>query len=268
MSALRRPAVAGRFYPGEPTVLERTVDDLLAAARPTAPASEPGADGSLKAIVVPHAGYVYSGAVAAHAYAPVAAARERIERVILLGPAHYVPTRIALSSAEAFETPLGEVRLDRAALDLLAGFDDVVVDDAAHAPEHSLEVQLPFLQRVLHHFALVPVVVGQARDEAIAEVVDALWGGPETLVVVSTDLSHYLDHETAASVDRATAAAIVRCDVDAIGATMACGARPLRALLLQATHAGLDVEIIRLCDSTDAGGPDDRVVGYGAFALR
>lgn len=267
MTVVRRPAVAGRFYPADPAVLTATVDELLAAARDDASAHDAAAVPP-KAVVAPHAGYVYSGAVAARAYARVEAARATVERVVLLGPAHYVPTRIALSAADAFATPLGEIPLDRSALDALAGFDDVVVDDAAHAPEHSLEVQLPFLQRVLDDFVLVPVVVGSASDDATATAIDALWGGPETLVVVSTDLSHYLDHDTARSVDRATASAIVGRDPGAIGSTAACGARPLRGLLLEATRASLDVEMVSLRDSSDAGGPLDRVVGYGAFALR
>jgi hypothetical protein len=263
----RRPAVAGRFYPDDPSILAATVDDLLANARDGRRATAAVGDAP-KAVVAPHAGYMYSGPVAAHAYVPVEARRDRVERVVLLGPAHYIPTRIALSGADAFVTPLGVVPVDASARVLLAGADQVLVDDAAHAPEHSLEVQLPFLQRVLDGFTLVPIVVGQATDDAIAAVIDALWGGPETLVVVSTDLSHYLDHDTAAAIDRETAAAIVRRDAAAIGATAACGARPLRGLLLAATRSGLDVELVALRDSSDAGGPPDRVVGYGAFALR
>lgn len=263
----RRPAVAGRFYPDDPSTLAATVDGLLASAR-----DEQRSTGATrhapKAIVAPHAGYMYSGPVAAHAYVPVEALRDRVRRVVLLGPAHYIPTRIALSGADGFVTPLGVVPLDASAREVLAGMDQVLLDDAAHAPEHSLEVQLPFLQRVLDDFTLVPVVVGQASDDAIAAVIDALWGGPETLVVVSTDLSHYLDHDTATAIDRETAAAIVRRDAAAIGATAACGARPLRGLLLTATRSGLDVELVALRDSSDAGGPPDRVVGYGAFALR
>jgi AmmeMemoRadiSam system protein B len=263
MTTVRPPAVAGLFYPGDAATLASTVDDLLreAGTSETTPARAP------KALIAPHAGYVYSGPVAARAYARLRDAARSVERVVLLGPAHYVPTGIALSSASAFSTPLGDVPVEPV-IDALRGRDAVEVDDRAHGPEHSLEVQLPFLQRVLGEFRLVPIVVGDARDEAIRAVVDRLWGGDETLVVVSTDLSHYLDHAAATDVDRATAAAILRRDPRAIGAHAACGARPLRGLLLEADSQSLDVEQLALCNSGDTAGPKDRVVGYGAFALR
>ena len=258
---VRPAAVAGRFYPGDAATLRTTVDDELARARVwSGPVPE--------ALIVPHAGYVYSGPVAATGYATLATARDTIRRVVLLGPAHYVGfDGIGVSSADAFATPLGDVPVDTELRARVLALPGVHVQDAAHGPEHSLEVHLPFLQRALTDFALLPLVVGRAPGDIVAAVIEAVWDGPETLVVVSTDLSHYLDHDTAARRDRATAANVINGDFDAIAPDDACGAYPLRGLLGTARTRGLAVELLDLRNSGDTAGPRDRVVGYAAFAV-
>jgi AmmeMemoRadiSam system protein B/AmmeMemoRadiSam system protein A len=259
----RPPAVAGLFYPGVAHRLEEAVAGLLAEAAPPETAST-----DVKALIVPHAGYLYSGPVAASAYACVAALRDRVERVVLLGPAHRVPLRgLAAPRATAFRTPLGDVPVDRAAVDALADLPQVAVSDAPHAPEHSLEVQLPFLQHLLGAFSLVPLVVGDASDEDVAEVLERLWGGPETLVVISSDLSHYEDYETARRLDTATTEAIERLDADALDWDSACGRIPVRGLLVLARRRGLVARTLDLRSSGDTAGDRDRVVGYGAWAF-
>src|SRR5262245_9058240 len=258
---VRPAAVAGRFYPGDAATLRATVDDELARARPwSGPTPE--------ALVLPHAGYMYSGPIAATGYATLVPARDTIHRVVLLGPAHYVGFEgVAVSSADAFATPLGDVRVDGALRERVLALPGVRVHDAAHAPEHSLEVHLPFLQRALADFTLLPLVVGRAPTETVAAVIEAVWGEPDVLVIVSTDLSHYLDHDTAARRDRATAAAVVNGDLDEIAPDDACGAYPLRGLLAAARARDLAVELLDLRNSGDTAGPRDRVVGYAAFAL-
>ena len=211
---------------------------------------------------------MYSGPVAASAYQRVAPLGHRIERVVLLGPSHRVAFRgMALSTADAFATPLGTVAVDRAAVEGCLGLPGVVVRDDAHALEHSLEVQLPFLQSVLASFELVPVVVGDATAAEVAGLLDHLWGGPETLIVVSTDLSHYLAYDDAVRLDARTAAAVVARRHHQVGDHDACGCRPLRGLLRTADQRHLGVELIDLRTSGDTAGPRDQVVGYGAFAL-
>ncbi len=260
---VRPPAVAGTFYPAEPAALRAALRRSFADA-----VAEPVVVDAPKALVVPHAGYVYSGPVAASAYQRIAPVGHRIHRVVLLGPSHRVAFRgMALSTADEFATPLGPVPLDRAAVDSCAGLPGVVVSDAPHALEHSLEVHLPFLQSVLPAFALVPVVVGDASAEEVAGLLEHLWGGPETLVVVSTDLSHYLTYDEAVRVDARTAAAIVARRSEDVRDHDACGCRPLRGLLRTAAHRHLVVEQIDLRNSGDTAGPRDQVVGYGAFAL-
>ena len=251
----RPPAVAGTFYPARPDALRAAVDEAFAGA---APAPAAGEEGTPKALIAPHAGYVYSGPVAASAYARVRD-RHEISRVVLLGPSHRVPLRgVAVPDADGFDTPLGTVPLERA---------DLPVDDAPHALEHSLEVHVPFLQAALGEFTLLAIVVGHAGADEVAAVIDAHWGGPETLVVVSTDLSHYHDQATAGRLDRRTAAAIVRRDPVGIGEHDACGCRPLRGLLEVARRREQDVRLLDLRNSGDTAGPRDRVVGYGAFAV-
>jgi len=258
-SRIRPPAVAGLFYPAEPDTLRRALAALLA---------EPAAGvGGCKALIAPHAGYVYSGTTAAAAYTELGAAATQVRRVVLLGPSHRVPFRgVALTRADAYATPLGLVPTDAGATERVRALPQVGVLDEAHGPEHSLEVHLPFLQAALGEFTLVPLVVGEAAPESVAEVIEVLWGGPETLVVVSTDLSHYLDYDTARRVDRETTRAIKALETT-IRPEQACGSRPLNGLLLYARTHGLGVRTLKLTSSGDTAGPRDRVVGYGAYAL-
>ena len=262
MSSVRPPAVAGTFYPADARTLAADVDALLAATTDTADAAE-----APKALIVPHAGYVYSGPVAARAYARLRGARARIRRVVLLGPVHRVPVRgLALPGAEAFATPLGSIQLDLDACARLRSLPQVVESAPAHRLEHSLEVHLPFLQRVLEDFTLVPLAVGDASAEEVAQVLDILWGGAETLIVVSSDLSHYLPYAHARTADAKTAAMIVALDTD-IGHDQACGGTPVNGLALVAKRRGLTVELVDLRNSGDTAGSRDRVVGYGSFVL-
>jgi len=263
MERVRPAAVSGLFYPGDKAALEAEVGRMLAAA-----VAAPGAPGPPKALIVPHAGYVYSGPVAASAYRLLKGARG-ITRVVLLGPVHHTPVRgLALPAADAFVTPLGEVPVDREAAARLEGLPQVTVNGAAHAPEHSLEVQLPFLQHQLGAFRLLPLAVGDATPSEVAECLERVWGGPETLIVVSSDLSHYLPYDVARRVDRETADAILGLKAHAIGHEHACGATPVWGLLQVARRKGLKVDLLDLRNSGDTEGDRDRVVGYGAFALR
>ena len=262
MTAIRPTAVAGTFYPAEPDVLERQLEKFLSEAANTASPAVP------KAIIGPHAGYAYSGAVAARAYARLAAARGRISRVVLIGPSHYVAFRgLAVDIADAWATPAGTVPLDTDTIARLRQLPMVGELDAAYQREHALEVHVPFLRHVLGEFRLVPIVAGNAPPEAVAAVFDALWGGPETLIVVSTDLSHYLDYAACQRTDQRTAEAIERFDIDTLGPSDACGAVPTRGLLLAARRRGMAIERLDLRNSGDTAGPRDRVVGYGAWAL-
>lgn len=254
----RPPAVAGLFYPADPAGLRRELAQLLGAPM------EP--DRSPKALVVPHAGYVYSGPSAAAAYRTLAVARGQINRVVLLGPAHRVYVRgCALSSARAFTTPLGAIPLTTPS-SRLRSLPNVVVNDEAHAQEHALEVQLPFLQTVLSEFELLPIVVGEATAQEVAAVLHEVWGGEETLIVISSDLSHYLNYVDAADRDQATVAKILARAVD-LQSEEACGARPLNGFLLEARRRGLTGKVLNLCNSGDTAGSRDRVVGYCAVAF-
>jgi hypothetical protein len=228
-----------------------------------------GAGGGVpKAIIAPHAGYVYSGAIAGSAYASLTAERGVIRRIILLGPSHHAAFRgLATSSARAFASPLGDVPLDRGAVDRAEALPGVGVDDAAHEPEHCLEVQLPFLQRALNAFELVPLLVGDATPQQVGEVLAALWDGPETRLVVSSDLSHYHAYAAARSLDAAAARAIETLRWEDLDEDQACGCRPIRGLLHQARARGLRGRTLDLRNSGDTAGPRDRVVGYGAFAF-
>jgi MEMO1 family protein len=263
VTAIRPPAVAGTFYPADPAVLRQQIAGFLADAD-NAP---PTGSAPPKAIIGPHAGYIYSGAVAARAYARLAAARGKISRVVLIGPSHYVAFQgLVVDTADAWTTPSGTVPLDTEAIAKLrrAGVGEL---EAAYTREHALEVHVPFLRQVLGEFSLVPIVAGNASPEAVAAVFDALWGGPETLIVVSTDLSHYLGYDACQQTDAATAAAIERFDIDAIQPAGACGAVPTRGLLLAARRRGMTIQRLDLRNSGDTAGPRDRVVGYGAWAL-
>ena len=292
MSTIRPPAVAGMFYPAEPRQLARDVQQYLAEARPF--------DLVPKALIVPHAGYMYSGAIAATAYAtllspdrmeqnqsaqeeliggssrnrlaspvtshnrPIAS---RIRRVVLLGPTHRVAVRgLALPGADAFDTPLGRVMLDAAGARAIARLPQVGISAQAHALEHSLEVQLPFLQSVLTDFTLLPLAVGMATAEEVAEVLEAVWGGDETLIVISSDLSHYLPYATAQRVDQATAQSILKLQ-QPIPHDQACGGTPISGLIVAAQKHHLAPHLLDLRNSGDTAGSQDRVVGYAAFAF-
>jgi len=258
---VRPPAVAGSFYPADPRRLCAEVEAHLAAAAPAPPPAP-------RALIAPHAGYVYSGPVAGTAFRALAPRRAEIRRVVLLGPSHYVALRgLALPSAAAFSTPLGEVPLAADAAALLAGLPQVVIDDRPHEREHSLEVELPFLQVVLGSFELVPLAAGEAEPEEVAAVLEHLWDGDATLVVVSSDLSHFLDYESAARRDRETSRAIVALDERRVGADDACGCVPVRGLLLAARRRGLAARLLDLRSSGDTAGGRERVVGYGAYAF-
>jgi AmmeMemoRadiSam system protein B/AmmeMemoRadiSam system protein A len=263
MTAIRPTAVAGSFYPADADALRAQVDLFLGQARAR------GADGPVpKAIIAPHAGYIYSGPVAASAYARLAPAAGTITRVVLLGPSHRVPFRgLAIGTADVWSSPLGPVAIDRAAVDGLRRLPGVAELDIAHAAEHSLEVHVPFLQAVLGEFKLVPVVVGDATAEEVAGVLDALWGGPETLFVISTDLSHYLGYSECQRVDAATVHAIEHLDPTGLSRDSACGRVPVGGLLVAAKRRGLDIATLDVRNSGDTAGPRDRVVGYGAWAL-
>lgn len=260
---VRPAAVAGHFYPSDPGQLRTTVGNLLNAAQ-----GEGRHNGApLKAIIVPHAGYVYSGPVAARAYARLGDAASRIRRVVLLGPAHRVGFYgIAAPETAYFETPLGWVEVDETSLRRVCALSTVFRFEGAHAPEHSLEVQLPFLQQVLGDgFSLVPLVVGGATAGDVATVLSLLWGGPETLVVVSSDLSHHLDYHSAREVDERTSRAIESLNDEAIAPGFACGRLPVQGLLQVARTQGLGARRLDLRSSGDTAGPRERVVGYGAF---
>jgi AmmeMemoRadiSam system protein B/AmmeMemoRadiSam system protein A len=258
---VRPAAVAGLFYEADPAALRESVARALRAAGTAA-------ERSPKALIVPHAGYVYSGEVAARAYALLAPLRGQIRRVVLLGPAHRVALRgLAAPSVDAFATPLGVVPLDAGALARLGDLPQVLRSDAAHAEEHALEVQLPFLQQLLGEFALVPLVVGDASAEEVAEVLERLWSGDETLIVISSDLSHYLDYASARRMDAETCRAIEELRPEALGRDSACGRVPVRGLLLAARRHGLLPRTLDLRNSGDTAGDRRRVVGYGAWAF-
>ncbi len=263
MDQVRQPAVAGSFYPANATILSGEVSRLLDAARSRA---EIVTD-SPKVLIVPHAGYIYSGSTAALAYAQLSAVRDSVRRVVLLGPVHRVPVRgLALAGATAFATPLGEIELDADATRLLADLPQVVVSAAAHAREHSMEVQLPFLQTALGKFKLVPLAVGDATPAEVAEVLETLWGGPETLIVISSDLSHFLPYRDAQAIDQETARRIISLS-GPITHDQACGGTPINGLLLAAKKHRLRPHLLGLCNSGDTAGDRGRVVGYAAFAF-
>lgn len=267
ISTIRPPAVDGAFYPREAHAIDRTLDQLL---------SDAGADGEagagpgrpIRALIVPHAGWAYSGALAGRAYARLAAQHQRFRRVLLLGPCHRVWVPImALPGTDAFETPLGRVPVDTALRDQLGDRPGMEICDEAHAQEHALEVQLPFLQRILDDFELMPLIVGGAPAETVAAVVTEALADPATLVVVSTDLSHFHAEASAHRRDADTAEVIEHLGEGLTGEE-ACGAAPLNGLLRAARRLGLTIERVGLATSADAGGPESRVVGYGAWVLR
>jgi len=258
---VRTAAVAGRFYPANPAELHRMIEGFLREAKPSTTSAP-------KAVIAPHAGYVYSGPIAASAYARFAPAHDVIKRVVLLGPSHYVAFRgLATTSAEAWTTPLGAVPVDTEAARQVTALPQVSVMDEAHAQEHSLEVQLPFLQIVLGEFKIVPLVVGDAEDEEVARVLEMLWGGDETRLVISSDLSHYYNYARARELDAATARAIEHLRPRDIGHEQACGRVPIRGMLRAAKTHGLHVETVDLRNSGDTAGSRSKVVGYGAWTF-
>lgn len=261
MTDVRAPAVAGMFYPANPVELGRTVRGFLASV------SAKG-EGGLKAVIAPHAGYVYSGPIAASAYALLKEMKGQIERVVLIGPSHRVGFRgLALCTAKSYAIPGKEIPIDRETEARLAKMPGVGLLDSAHLSEHSLEVHLPFLAEVLGDFRLVPIVAGQADPDLVANVLEAVWGGPETLIVISTDLSHYHDYETARQIDAKTVAAIERLDAGFLDGDHACGAVAVAGLLEAARRHHMTVKTLDVRNSGDTAGPRDRVVGYGAWAF-
>ncbi|MDA0262155.1 MAG: AmmeMemoRadiSam system protein B, partial [Proteobacteria bacterium] len=262
-AGVRPPAVAGSFYPSDPAELANTVQMLIRGAMSQ---GHRGGPTWPKAIIAPHAGYVYSGPIAASVYARFSGARHAIRRIVLLGPAHRVAVRgLAVSSHSGFATPLGVVPLDRTAIEAIKQLPQVHEFDATHAADHSLEVQLPFLQHTFESFTLIPIVVGDAEPQEVAEVLRALWGGPETLIVISSDLSHYHDYDTARSMDSTTSNAIASLNSDGVTDQGACGRMPIRGLLQFAREIGLRATMLDVRSSGDTAGPRDAVVGYGAY---
>ncbi len=261
MATVRRPAVAGTFYPDDPRELTSMVEGFLREGTP------PDGRRAPKAIIAPHAGYVYSGPIAGSAFRAITANAETIERVVLIGPAHFVPIRgMALPGDPWFATPLGEVKVEPEGAQASIRLPQVRVIPEAHAREHSLEVEVPFLQTLLGEFVLVPLVAGAATGEEVAEVLERLWGGPETLIVISSDLSHYLRYEAAQRADRETADRILALE-GPLEPQQACGAVPINGLLEAARRRDLIPELLDLRNSADTAGDPSRVVGYGAFAF-
>ncbi len=259
-STIRPAAVAGQFYPANPVELELMVESLLNDVEEIPPPS--------KAIIAPHAGLIYSGPIAATVYASFLADKERISRVVLLGPSHRVYLKgLALSSADYYETPLGKIEIDQDACESVRSLPQVSVSDAAHAHEHSLEVHLPFLQHILDRFKLIPIVVGESSPEEVAEVLEVLWGDENTQIVISSDLSHFHDYETAKQIDASTSKAIENLQLESIGSQQACGCMPICGLLQLARKKHLKVKMLDLRNSGDTAGTKDRVVGYGAYSV-
>ena len=263
MHKIRPAAVAGMFYENNASLLRRDLDRLLESVGNTLIPNPV----QLKALIVPHAGYVYSGMTAAAAYALLKPKAETISRVVLLGPVHRVPIRgLALSGHDIFRTPLGDIKIDAQACARVTGLPQVSVNQQAHAAEHSLEVQLPFLQRVLPAFSLVAFAVGNATSEEVAEVIEALWGDEETLFIISSDLSHFHSYDEALEIDRQTVADILTLKPK-LTHEQACGGTPLNGMLLAAQRHGLTAQLLDCRNSGDTAGDKNRVVGYASFAL-
>ncbi len=256
----RLPAVAGTFYPADPKQLHAMLDQYLNDAETAAKVP--------KAIIAPHAGYIYSGPVAASAYIRLKKANDLITRVVLIGPSHRVAFNgLAVSKAKNFITPLGAILVDQAAVEAIAPLPFVDYLEQAHKQEHSLEVHLPFLQEMLDYFAIVPIVAGDATPEQVGEVLEKLWGGPETLIVISSDLSHYHDYATAQKLDKATSELIENLQYDQLAVESACGKVPVSGLLKVAREKSLQIKTIDLRNSGDTAGDKERVVGYGAYVI-
>ena len=256
----RQPAVAGSFYPANPQQLQQMLRQYLHDAKTDAKAP--------KAIIAPHAGYIYSAPIAASAYARLKTAHHIIKRVVLIGPSHRVGFQgLAVSQADTFITPLGNIPVDTQAVQALAQLPFVNTIEQAHSHEHSLEVQLPFLQTVLDDFSIIPIVAGDATPEQVAQVLALLWGGDETLIVISSDLSHYHDYASAQQLDNATSTAIENLQYEKLDYESACGRVPVSGLLKLARDNALTVKNIDLRNSGDTAGDKQRVVGYGAYII-
>ncbi len=265
MNSVRQPAVAGLFYPGNAQELSSEINQYLLEAEND---TERLQGLSPKALIVPHAGYIYSGQTAAKAYATIADLADTIEKVILIGPAHRVRLRgAAITDVQFFRTPLGDVSIDTQSINHLSTLDYVNVLDEAHWQEHSLEVQIPFLQTVLNDFSLVPIIIGDATAAEVHNILKLLWGGPETLIVISSDLSHYNDYATAQYLDRTTCDAIEHFEPEKISFTQACGCIGVKGLLRIAKEKSMNVHTLQLCNSGDNTGDQERVVGYGSWAF-
>lgn len=261
MTQTRQPAVAGLFYPADKQSLENDIHEYLEQ-------STTGVIENPKVIIVPHAGYVYSGPIAASAYKQIIPFKDKIKRVVLLGPSHRVAfDGLAVPEYEFFCTPLGNIAIDQGGIKELLVFPQVIVSDQAHRDEHSLEVQLPFLQEILDDFTLIPIVVGDAERDEVAEVINKLWGDDHTLIVISTDLSHYHEYNEAKQLDRATSDAIVNLKPELISYEDACGRNGLKGIMTVAEKRHLTVEILDLRNSGDTAGDKGRVVGYGAYVI-
>ncbi|MDH5767060.1 MAG: AmmeMemoRadiSam system protein B [Gammaproteobacteria bacterium] len=260
MNNIRLPAVAGLFYPNEAYQLKQDLNHYLTQAQTY--------DQVPKAIIAPHAGYIYSGPIAASAYSTLRDAHKTITKVVLLGPSHRVAVSgLAASSAEFFQTPLGKIPVDRLQVNKLLTLPQVTLNDQAHSQEHSLEVHLPFLQTVLDQFDLIPLVVGDASPEEVAEVLEQAWGNDETLIIISSDLSHYHSYTNASELDKTTSQAIENLQPEQINYDMACGRNPINGLLTIASKKGLHCKTLDLRNSGDTAGSKDRVVGYGAYVF-
>jgi AmmeMemoRadiSam system protein B len=264
MNQIRQPAVAGMFYPADKQSLQDDVQQYLQQS------NQAHIDPTIipKGIIVPHAGYIYSGAIAASAYKLILPLKDKINRVVLLGPSHRVAfSGLAVPESDVFNTPLGTIPVDQEAIKLLASLTQVTTSEQAHQEEHSLEVQLPFLQEILADFTLVPLVVGDCERHDVAEVINALYGDEHTLIVISTDLSHFHSYNEAQGIDQATSDAIVNLKPDLIDYKDACGCNGLKGLLTVATEKNLSVELLDLKNSGDTAGDKNRVVGYGAYVF-
>ncbi len=260
MVKVRKPAVAGSFYPEDPIELRRMVKSMIDEANVSSKTP--------KALIVPHAGYIYSGPVAASGYALLTSAKPPIRRVVLLGPSHRVGFKgLSVSNAAQFATPLGSIPLAKHAIERIKELNYVHEIDQAHVLEHSLEVHLPFLQEVLDEFILIPIVVGDATPLEVCEVLELLWGGAETLIVISSDLSHFHPYDTASRMDRETSDAIEALQWESIGYDSACGRGAINGLLVAAHRRKLEVTTVDLRNSGDTAGSRDRVVGYGTYVF-
>jgi AmmeMemoRadiSam system protein B len=256
----RQPAVAGSFYPADAHHLHTMVEQYLKDARSLSKVP--------KAIIAPHAGFIYSGPIAASAYARLTRARNIIKQVILIGPSHQIHfSGLAASNASHFSTPLGDIPLNQSSIAAIIDLPYIDYFEEAHTFEHSLEVHLPFLQETLDKFSIVPLVVGNATPEHVSTVLDKLWGGPETLIVISSDLSHYHDYQTAQYLDQETSEKIEQLNYELLAANSACGAIPISGLLAFAKARSLAINTIDLRNSGDTEGNKDRVVGYGAYVI-